>query len=513
MKNPAKNLLFALMVVTTGVLILALPDLMESSLAATSIGIVVASMMILAIFYIYQRTSRSTAQGVGSVDGGVPAIMHRIGNDVGAKYVNETCDLHRTVSALTNMEEAGQSAIMSHIGYHKRRRDEFARNVEYYRNIRSEEYIQQNEKAFIEMIKRETRDYLLEDVINFHDTTTRIKRLGAALRCAREVSEDVMMMPYTPPMVSSFLDDLNAFDGWGDGININFQVVGQDTTKMSLLLVSYVKVDGTIEYSIMIIVANSISDADRNFIIMHEIGHFFLHILPIIRTCDNPDDVLTEIREFELNPVSVKARVEHDANLFSLIFFYPTSQLAIMKQLLQDSGRELEPEELVDWLESKIPEYFVDAKRSVRKRMIEFARLRLDDYLEYEKFSVNPMLKKLPSDSIEQDVVEYLMPFFSNEAWVRLDENQCILSLSDEYAKLLGVEEEALRGTNIKELLCIDTRPSFDAQWERRKQFKTGKYIVRHTVRGGEHVDTWLFSWPIKSGEQFRGAFVLLHEL
>ena len=269
------------------------------------------------------------------------------------------------------------------------------------------------------------------------------------------------------------------------------------------LLVEYETEGGQIHYAVLI--KAGLHQALKEFLLAHEMGHWFLHISSGVAA-------RSELVDRFLRSSASHTFLEDQADYFGMAVLFPLAYLAD-REILQG---ELSTEQLLDeFLEGMTPE----ATPKLRAEMHRY----IHDHLEcYKAFKVNkaPKFLTIEVKSIKEKDLESLLTVIqeSNETfyWVKLAKDSVIVDASDDSTELFGRPKAEIIG-------ILPTDLVVEEEVERMKQ--RGKYRMEHKeaiyylteVKNKEKNNSravMVYSFPILDDEgEYVGAMAALRDL
>jgi PAS domain S-box-containing protein len=266
------------------------------------------------------------------------------------------------------------------------------------------------------------------------------------------------------------------------------------------LLVKYETEDKVTHHAVVI--KKGLHQALSEFLLAHELGHWFLHI-------KNSERAI-EVRRF-LRSSGRETFLEKEADSFGVSVLFPPSYLA-------------------DWLFLKRTELSVDALLEEFVTEMEPVSDRLKDEMKryirellfrYEEFKKDkePSFLNIEVESIEEDKVATLLALIhqGNDSayWVRLADDAKIMDASDNCSELFGLSKERLKGTTPFELIIPDEKSRMELRAKYRKESKRAIYyfteVTNKTLQKTHPV--MVYSFPVLKQGNYAGAMAAIRIL
>lgn len=256
-----------------------------------------------------------------------------------------------------------------------------------------------------------------------------------------------------------------------------------------------------------ICIKKGLHPAQRDFLIAHELGHYWLHMHPETRVTSRvaPEDLY-------LSSAHGWGHLENEADSVALVMLFPTPYLAwaeIEGRLDADIIRD-------DFLAP----YAVDAEENkhLLDRMRDYIRKRIDSYTLFKR--AIPTRREgsvfLGDRPLGPDQLEFAKGFLGDERrWFELDEQDVIRDCSEVWPLELGTTRGALIGRTIESIVPESQRKRIATQrdFERRELRPVFFFPHFHPVTGASFSAT-VHSYPVVARDgQHRGSLVFVHDL
>lgn len=283
-------------------------------------------------------------------------------------------------------------------------------------------------------------------------------------------------------------------------------VIPLDGLKVLSAIVEYKDKQGGPKRVVLVKHDNEVHQALREFVLAHEVGHWFAHL-------DNDKDHQGRNIDFYLHSFHDLGPFETEANKVAMIALFPTPYL---------SWREVFDELNEEYLFADFTKGMSPVQENLAQYMKAYIKRRIRTYRKYRQLKLQRLT--LPEgELLEDDVQPLLQGVLKNLRWARLDENYNVVDANENYAKLFNLSrDELLAGKyNLVEHLTDDTplsqtgdtlREMTRRQLEiKRKQLKPKFYFTRYknlTKPNEESVLVTIYAFPITDKDKnYKGSF------
>lgn len=266
------------------------------------------------------------------------------------------------------------------------------------------------------------------------------------------------------------------------------------------LLVKYETEDKAIHHAVVI--KQGLHQALREFLLAHELGHWFLHI--------KNGERATEVRRF-LRSSGRETFLEKEADGFGISVLFP-------------------PPYLADWLFLKraplsvdgLLNEFIAGMEPVSDGLREEMKRYLSDLLcKYEKFKKDkePSFLSIEVQWIEEEKLDTLLTLIhqgtDSAYWVRLADDSKIMDASDKCSELFGLSKEDLKGTTPFDLIIPEEKSRMELRAKYRKEWQQAIYYFTEIQDRTSHktYPVMVYSFPVLKDGKYSGAMAAIRRL
>ncbi len=269
------------------------------------------------------------------------------------------------------------------------------------------------------------------------------------------------------------------------------------------LLVEYETEGDQPHYAVLI--KDGLHQALKEFLLAHEMGHWFLHISSGIAA-------RSEKVELFLRSSARHTFLEDEADNFGMAVLFPPAYLAD-REILKG---ELSTEQLLD-------EFLEGMTAEATPRLKEGMRHYIDDHLKrYKTFKENkaPKFLTIEVKSIKEKDLEGLLALIqeANETfyWVKLDKDSLIVDASDNSVELFGLPKTELIGAPPTDLVVEEEVERMRQRGKYRREHKKAIYYFTEIKNKEKNSSrpVMVYSFPILDDEgAYAGAMAALRNL
>jgi len=205
----------------------------------------------------------------------------------------------------------------------------------------------------------------------------------------------------------------------------------------------------------------------RDFLIAHELGHWWLHL--------QRGKLQPATESFYLHSAHEWGRLEDQADIFALITIFPTPYVSWCEL---EGGGTLDP--------SIILQEFCKSLHSPRlqlqERMLTYINKRIAIYNRYKKFLTLDLQRlRLPDGPIPPDALAGVLALlnFNKYCWAQLDKNYVVTNCSDSWAQLYELDAATIKKRKLN--VVTDLTPT-ELQIRVRQQLNWKKENLRSTL-------------------------------
>lgn len=267
------------------------------------------------------------------------------------------------------------------------------------------------------------------------------------------------------------------------------------------LLVEYETEDGERHHAAVI--RAGLHQALKEFLLAHEMGHWFLHV--------NPDSPLRyeQVDRFLRSPAQRKL-LEKEADNFGMSVLFPPDYLA--DWVIFQGG--LSADDLLN--------KFVSSMEPVSERLRTEMRRYIDEYIAKHKRiqkAEQPGFLTLEVDSIEEEDLEGLLILIQKAKetvyWVRLSEDSKIMDASEKSEELFGFARDRIIGLTPIDLVVPEQIEPMKRRAEYRKKNKKAIYYFTEVLNKKKNISRQVivYSFPILNNGDYVGAMAALRLL
>ena len=281
-----------------------------------------------------------------------------------------------------------------------------------------------------------------------------------------------------------------------EGVEVYFL---EDLAFLSLL-VEYETNDGQRHHAVFI--KDGLHQALREFMLAHEMGHFFLHVKSDSAGADG------QVNRF-LRSSFQRTFLAKEADNFGMTVLFPPAYMAD-RAILEG---KLSADDLID--------QFVRDMPPVNPRLREAMRSYLNEHIEKHKSfkKAEPSFMGVEVESIEEEDLGVLLKLINKAStpvyWVRLSESSVITQVSDNAPQLFRLPEDDIVGKRPIELVVEDEVERMKKRAEFRKERQKAIYYFTELKNpegdGGRQVV--VYSFPILKDGEYIGAMATLRLL
>ncbi|HYX28205.1 MAG TPA: PAS domain-containing protein [Pyrinomonadaceae bacterium] len=256
--------------------------------------------------------------------------------------------------------------------------------------------------------------------------------------------------------------------------------------------------DKSNHHAIMVNEGADVHPALEEFVLAHELGHWFAHIKN--RSYRNVD-----YANYYLHSFHDAGPFENEADKVAMIALFPTPYL---------SWRDVLGNLNVDFLFEEFTSNrgWPAVTNKLAKIMRANINRRITSYHNYRNLKLQQL--NLGNDPLRQGTIEQLRhDVLKERSWARLDENDIVVDANEKYSALLGmsVEELLKRKYHIcDDLTAADLQPDMRKQLEEKRRSRQPKfYITRYkNPITNEEIPVAIYAFPIiNDANQYVGAF------
>ena len=246
----------------------------------------------------------------------------------------------------------------------------------------------------------------------------------------------------------------------------------------------------------VVIRKDGVHQAVREFLLGHELGHWFLHF-----ESGFAENLIGE--NYYLHSSLEWQPLETDADTFAMTALFPTPYLADFENF----EGSLSAERLFDAFTLDMDKIESEGLRDV---MLSYIRKRIE---RYNRFKETILPVRIPVPSVQVEDVEALLHFSNNTElsinWVQMDKNFVIVRASQSFLKLFDLPAEEIIG-KLKPLDLVVPEEQEALQQRFLRKLHTGRamfYFTRiksSSHGGGRRVA--VNSLPILRGQEYAGS-------
>lgn len=271
------------------------------------------------------------------------------------------------------------------------------------------------------------------------------------------------------------------------------------------LLVEYQTEDGQNNFAV--IIRKGLHQALKEFLLAHEMGHWFHHL-------HGGDATRSKKLDRFLRSSGTSSFFEEQANVFGMAVLFPPSYLADRE--IFSKGKLSTKQLLNDFLQGMK----VKAPPKLRKEMHRFINAHVEKYKEFKKAKAPSSILTIEVKSIKEEELNGLLSLIDKADktfyWVRLDVNSKIIKVSDNSVKLFGRSKTELMNASPAELVVLEERELMRQRADFRKHYKTAIYYfteIQNKKKKTTH-PVIVYSFPILDNEEhYVGAMAALRRL
>jgi PAS domain S-box-containing protein len=267
------------------------------------------------------------------------------------------------------------------------------------------------------------------------------------------------------------------------------------------LLVGYETEDGDEHFAVVI--KEGIHQALKEFLLAHEMGHWFLHVNDRARN--------TQVARY-LRSSGRGTFLEKEADNFGMTVLFPPAYLA--DWVILKKG-ELSVDALLD-------EFTCAMTQEIRPTLRGEMRRYIGDLIEkYEAFKKDkePSFFQIEVASIEEENLKGLLDLVYQAKdtvyWVRLSHDSSIIDASNDCENLFGKSKDEIKGTTPLELVIPEERERMRLRAEYRMQNKKAIYYFTEVWNKKQNTShpVVVYSFPILKSGEYVGAMAALRLL
>lgn len=266
------------------------------------------------------------------------------------------------------------------------------------------------------------------------------------------------------------------------------------------LLVEYQTEDGE-KYAA--IIKEGLHQALREFLLAHEMGHWFLHVNA--KSGDRFEQMNRWLRS------SAQHRfLEEEADNFAMAVLFPAPYLADHVTIYGGLTVENLFNEFVAGMNP--------VGEKLRAQMLHYIRDHIEKLKRFKK-AKEPSFLTIEVESVEESDLEVLLTLIRKGKdpvdWVRLDENSFIVEASQNAGKLFGRSNEEIILSKPTELVIPEEVKLMVARSEYRRKKKKAIYYITEVTNKAENTTrkVIVYSFPILNNGQYVGAIAALRPL
>jgi PAS domain S-box-containing protein len=264
------------------------------------------------------------------------------------------------------------------------------------------------------------------------------------------------------------------------------------------LLVEYQTLNGESRYAVVI--KEGLHQALREFLLAHEMGHWFLHV------SSNAAAPSEKVDRY-LRSSSHRTFLEDEADNFGMTVLFPPAYLADRETF----EGTLSADDLL--------EQFVQGMDTVKPRLKEEMRRYIVQHIDnYEKFKKanEPGFLTIEVKSIEEKDLEGLLTLIhgATEAiyWVRLDREGKIVDISDNCVELFGLSKDEIVRTTPLDLIVPEESERMRRRSRYREENRKAIYYFTEVQNKRESTvsQVVVYSFPVLKAGEYIGAMAAL---
>jgi PAS domain S-box-containing protein len=275
------------------------------------------------------------------------------------------------------------------------------------------------------------------------------------------------------------------------------------------LLVEYQTDDGQSNFAV--IIRKGLHQALKEFLLAHEMGHWFRHI-------HSEAAARSEKVDRFLRSSGTRSFLEDEADDFGMAVLFPPAYLADREILKGKLSTKLLLDEFLQGMKEKAP---LRLRREIRR----YISVHIERYKEFKKAKAPSSILTIEVESIKAEEVEGLLAliekykkYTGNEAfyWVRLDENSDIIKVSDNSVKLFGRSKKELLESTPLDLVVPEERERMRQRARFRMEHKKAIYYFTEILnkRKKSSQQVIVYSFPILDNKgKYVGAMAALRPL
>lgn len=257
--------------------------------------------------------------------------------------------------------------------------------------------------------------------------------------------------------------------------------------------------DETGNLSYVITIREELHQAMKEFLLAHELGHWFLHIKSGLAKR------MTVGGHYYLHSSNDWSPIESEADVFAISSLYPTSYLADC-----DLSDNLNAQDILEEFTKEMSE---EVQPRLRAVMNSYINKRIENYNK-SKENIFPI--KLPVNAIEIDSFDYLMSLLrggeTEVYWVKLDTNFCVEDISNTFLKTFGIPKSQVKGKRARDFIVKPSRKKISNLERKMKARKSTFYVttLQSPVKEREVIRMLVYALPLVHGDEYVGSVGLL---
>jgi len=264
------------------------------------------------------------------------------------------------------------------------------------------------------------------------------------------------------------------------------------------VLVEYETEDGQVHYAV--IIKKGLHQALKEFLLAHELGHFFLHVKNnLAKKSDFVDRYLRSSAEHTF--------LEEQADNFGIAILFPPAYLSDRAILKEELSAKALFKEFVSDMKPVSP--------TLKREMLRYIGEHIKRYEEFKEEKMRGFLT-IEVKSIDEKNIEALLNIIhetnKSACWVRLDRDSTIVRASDGFAELFGLSKKEMIGMTPIDLVV----PEEVERMQQRSAYRINKkraicYFteIQNNRRTGNR-QVIVYSFPILRDNDYVGAMGIL---
>lgn len=253
-------------------------------------------------------------------------------------------------------------------------------------------------------------------------------------------------------------------------------------------------------------VKRDLHPALRDFLIAHELGHYWLHMHPETRATSR-----VEPEDLYLSSAHGWGHLENEADSVALVALFPTPYLA----WAEVEGR-LDADEILNDFLAPYP-IDVEQNKNLLERMRDYIRKRIGSYNLFKQAipTRRPGAVFLGDRAISPDHIEFAKGFLGEErCWFELDANDTIVDCSETWPCALRTTRGALIGRPVSSIIPPALHGRMAAQRAHEKNSLRPSFFFPHFQPAeGEAFYGTVHSYPVLSRAGYHdGALLFVYD-